>query len=51
MLQVVAGVAGSRQRVMEKAHTLGRQNVDRVLILEGALLEAENKAELFNVIR
>ena len=48
-LQVVAGVAGGFQRVVQAAHAFGRAHVDRVLIPEGAPLHAQDEAEIFDV--
>ena len=50
LLQVVAGVAGGSQCVVQIANTLGRFDVDRVLIAEGPLLYARDEAELFDVL-
>ncbi len=47
----MAGVAGLFNRVVQVAHEFGRLNVDRVLILEGALLYAQDKAELLHLLR
>ena len=49
-LQVVAGVAGLFERVVQVAHEFGRLNIDRVLIFEGALLYAQDKAEPLDVV-
>ena len=35
---------------MEPPHNLGRLNIDRILVAECALLNAENEAEILNVI-
>ena len=48
-LQVVAGIAGGFQRVVQAAHAFGRAHVDRVLIPEGAPLHAQDEAEGFDV--
>ena len=46
----MAGVAGLFKRVVQVAHEFGRLNVDRVLILEGAFLHAQNETELFDMV-
>ena len=35
---------------MQPAHEFGRLDVDRVLILEGTLLHAQDEAELFDML-
>ena len=49
LLQIVSLVAGGFERVVEVAHPLGGLNVDGVLILERALLYAEDEAELLHM--
>ena len=49
LLQVVAGIAGGFQGVVQQAHTFGGAHVDRVLIPEGAPLHAQDEAERFDV--
>ena len=44
------GIARLFERVVQATHEFGRLDVDRVLILEGALLYAQDEAELFNVV-
>ena len=50
-LQVVAVVARLRERVVQARNTLGRLDVDRVLVAEGAPLHPDDEAEFFNVLR
>ena len=48
-LQIVPLVAGGFERVVEVAHPLGGLDVDGVLILERALLYAEDETELLHM--
>ena len=49
LLQIVPLVAGGFERVVEVAHPFGGLDVDGVLILERALLYAEDEAELLHM--
>ena len=49
LLQIVPLVAGGFKRVVELAHPFGGLDVDGVLILERALLYAEDEAELLHM--
>ena len=49
-LQVVSGVAGGLEFVVQAAHELGGLDVDRILILEGSLLPAQEEAKPLDVL-
>ena len=49
-LQVVPGIAGFLQGVVQLAHHLRGFDIDRVLVAEGALLDAEDEGEVLYVL-
>ena len=49
LLQIVPPVAGGFEGVVELAHPFGGLDIDRVLVLERALLYAEDEAELLRM--
>ena len=50
LLEIMARIAGSGQRVVKLTDALGCFDVDRILVAEGALLDAEDETELFYVL-
>ena len=51
MLQFAAGVTRFSKRIVKQAYTLGSLDVDRILVLECPLFDADDESELFDVLR
>ena len=47
----MAGITAVLERIVQAPHKLGRLDIDRVLVSEGALLYTYNEAEGFDIIQ